>query len=157
MEIWERGNVPFSQIHSVCSRFSDIIRVREVMNMFLKFQSQDERKEYGSYFIELQFCLQQSSATLKEVLNNHEFWRDDSIYVYGDSPFYSEYKDVFGNGFHQNMSEGVFDYYGITYYKADQIDEIISRARQLTPEGYGILCDWLEKAKEYNGFYILGM
>ena len=126
--------------------------------MFLKFESQDERKKYGgTCFIEIQFCLLPASVTLKEILNSHEFWRDDSIYVYGDSPVYSEYKDVFGNGTHQNMSEGVFDYYGITYYKAEQIDGIINRAKKLKPEGYSILSDWLEKAKEYNGFYILGI
>ena len=126
--------------------------------MFLSFESQDERSKYGgSCFIELQFCLLPTSATLKDILNNYESWRDDSIYVHGDSPIYTEYKDVFGNGIHQNMSEGGFDYCGITYYKAEQIDAIIKRAKKLKPEGYSILTDWLVKAKGYNGFYILGI
>ena len=126
--------------------------------MFLKFESQDERQKYGgTCFIEIQFCTLPAFTPLKIILNKHEFWRDDSLYVYGDSPIYSEYKNVFGNGIHRSMSEGLFDYYGITYYKAEQIDDIMSRACKLKPEGYRVLTDWLEEAKKYNGFYILGI
>ena len=126
--------------------------------MFLRFDSQDERKRYGgTCFIEIQFCTLPEAIPLKTILSDHEYWRDDSLYVHGDSPIYSEYKDIFGEGIYYNMEKGLFDYYGITYYKAEQIDDIIARANVLKPEGYSILSDWLEEAKEYNGFYILGI
>ena len=107
--------------------------------------------------MELQFCFLPASASSKTILNGHEYWRDDSLYVHGDSPFYSAYKDVFGNGLHPNMTEGSFDTHGITYYRADQIDGIVQRILELKPEDYGLLIDWLEEAKKYNGFYILGI
>ena len=126
--------------------------------MFLRFASQDDRKKYGgSCFIEMQFCFLPASASSKRILNSHDYWRDDSLYIHGDSPFYTEYKDVFGKGLYHNMSEGSFDPYGITYYKADLIDGIIRRALELKPEEHELLIEWLEEAKKYNGFYILGI
>ena len=81
--------------------------------MFLKFESQDERREYGgSCFVEFQFCM---------------------------------------------MTEGYFDYYGVTYYTPDKIEPIIGRLLSAKPEGYDVLNMWLEEAKKYNGFYILGI
>ena len=126
--------------------------------MFLKFKSQDERSKYGgTCFIELQFCLLPSSSTLEDIMEKHVFWRDDSLYIHGDSPIYSEYKDIFGAGTHYNLTEGLFDYYGITYYKNEQIDAIIDRACRIKPKGYELLTEWLEEAKKHNGFYILGL
>ena len=126
--------------------------------MILRFTSQDDRRKYGgSCFIEIQFCFLPAGTSSKTILNDHAYWRDDSLYVHGDSPFYSEYKDVFGNGVHPNMSEGLFDPAGITYYRADQIDGIVSRALQSKPEDYELLVVWLEEAKKYNGFYVLGV
>lgn len=126
--------------------------------MFLRFHSQDERKEYGdTCFIEIQSCSLPTKSSIKQIMGKIEFWRDDSLYVYGDSPFYQTYKNVFGYGIHHDMSEGYFDYYGITYYRADQIDEIKARALDLKPDGYVLLLDWLEEISFQNGFYILGM
>ncbi|MBP5384511.1 MAG: hypothetical protein J6Y57_06010 [Lachnospiraceae bacterium] len=126
--------------------------------MFLKFASQDERKEYGgTCFIELQFCNLPESTPAEKILDHDELWRNDSLYVYGDSPLYAEYKNIFGKGIYSNMSEGLFDYYGITYYKPELIDGIVDRAQEYKPDGYEILIDWLKDAKQYNGFYILGM
>ena len=53
--------------------------------------------------------------------------------------------------------EGFFDDHGITYYKADQIDDIVRRSLEQKPEGYELLIVWLEEAKNYNGFYICGI
>ena len=134
--------------------------------MFLKFDSQDDRRKYGgSCFVELQFCKLPRESSLKEILGGIEYWRDDSLYVHGDSPIYQEYKDIFGFGIldngvedgEENVEEGLFNYYGVTYYKPELIDEIIERARDARPDGYATLIAWLEEAKQYNGFYISGL
>lgn len=126
--------------------------------MFLRFESQDDRREYGgSCFIELQFCKLPVEASIEQIMDGNEYWRDDSLYVYGDMPFYSTYKEVFGYGIHQDKSEGYLDNWGITYYRVEQIDEIIDWAKSIQPPEYEKLVEWLEEAKEYNGFYILGM
>ena len=126
--------------------------------MFLRFDSKEDRKKYGgSCFTEIQFCFLPDDTPLKKILNGNEDWRLDSLYVHGDSPFYSNYKDIFGNGIHRNMMEGFFDDHGITYYKADQIDDIVRRSLEQKPEGYELLSEWLEEAKNYNGFYICGI
>nr|MCR5607938.1 hypothetical protein [Lachnospiraceae bacterium] len=78
-------------------------------------------------------------------------------YVSGESDFYKVYKDIFGIGLGSNGKESIFDYYDVTYYKPEKIDDIIKRAAEEKPEGYEILTEWLKKAKSYNGFYIMGM
>ncbi|NLT08510.1 MAG: hypothetical protein GXY08_03305 [Ruminococcus sp.] len=126
--------------------------------MFLKFQSQEERRQYGgSCFFELQFCRSLREQSMEIILKQIRNWEDDSLYVHGDKPLYSVYGPIFGNGVHPNMTEGYLDPWGITYYKPDMIDGIIVRALQSKPEGYKMLIEWLNKAKEYNGFYILGV
>lgn len=127
-------------------------------NMIMKFMSQEERKEYGgTCFIELQLCMLPKGTSVNKILRSHDYWRDDSLHVHGDSPFYSTYKDIFGAGIHPNMSEGYFDDHGVTYYASDKIDSIIANALNTKPEGYTTLVEWLEEAKEHNGFYILGL
>jgi len=126
--------------------------------MLMKFLTQAERKETGgTCFIELQMCLLPEKTSLKKILTKHDYWRDDSVYVHADQPFYSVYKDVFGEGIHPNLETGSLDDCGVTYYRADQIDEIIRRADEAKPEGYSVLVDWLKEAKKHNGFYILGV
>lgn len=126
--------------------------------MFLQFQSQEERRQYGgSCFFELQLCKSSPDCSLENILKQSSNWKDDSLYVHGDKPLYSVYGQIFGNGVHPNMTEGYLDPWGITYYKPCVIDEIIERAIQSKPEGYEILVTWLNEAKEYNGFYILGV
>ena len=128
------------------------------LGMFLKFKSQEERKAYGgTCFVELQFCLMPKGTPVKQIIHSHDFWRDDSLYVHGDSPIYSTFKDIFGAGIHPDESEGYFDYYGITYYSPDKIDPIIERLLNNKPEDHSTLIEWLKEAKKQNGFYILGM
>ena len=126
--------------------------------MFLKFDSQKERSQYGgTCFIELQFCKCPEGTDLKTILSDYNFWLDDSLYVYGDDPFYAVYGPVFGNGIHPDMTKSYPDPWGVTYYRADQIDDIIERAEKKKPLGYKILTEWLNEAKEYNGIIIHGM
>lgn len=137
------------------------LKVRQPLTgkeMFLKFNSQEERREYGgTAFIELQFCVLPPDTSPDGILDPETFWKDDSLYVYSEQPFYELYKDIFGNGIHADRSVGSFDYYGITYYPPEQIDGIIDRAKEAKPEGYADLTGWLADAKQYNGFYILGI
>lgn len=126
--------------------------------MFLKFQSQEERRQYGgSCFIELQFCRSSATEALEDILKRYAHWENDSLYVHGDEPLYTVYSSIFGNGIHPNMTESFFDTCGVTYYKPRLIEGIIERALQLKPEGYELLVDWLNETKNYNGFYILGV
>ena len=125
--------------------------------MFMKFNSQKERSQYGgSCFIELQFCRFPAGTDIKTIMSDYTFWLDDSLYVHGDDPFYSAYGQIFGKGIHPNMTESYPDPWGITYYRPDQIDEIIERAEKKKPLGYKILTEWLEEAKNYNGIIIHG-
>ena len=55
------------------------------------------------------------------------------------------------------MTTGLLDTWGITYYAPGRIGDIQERASSFRPEGYEVLVAWLEEAKEYNGFYILGV
>ena len=126
--------------------------------MFKKFQSQEERRKYGgSCFIELQFCTLPESECLEVILDHYDNWKNDSLYVHGDEPLYTVYGQIFGNGLHPNMTESYFDTWGITYYKPSLIEEIIERALQSKPVGYELLVDWLNEAKNYNGFDIRGV
>lgn len=137
---------------------TDKIIPRTALPMFAKFVSQDERKKYGTCFIEIQFY---KAPVFSEdaILDCVKCWENDSLYVYDDyhSPLYTEYKDVFGYGIRANKSEGYFDSWGITYYKPEQIDGIISRANEVKPDGYETLVEWLTEAKKYNGFFICGV
>jgi len=126
--------------------------------MFLQFQSQEERRKYGgSCFIELQFCRAAEDAPVSELFRHYDHWQNDSLYVQGDSPLYTVYGEVFGNGLHPNMTESPLDMWGVTYYRRDQIDGIIARAEQRRPEGFEMLTAWLLEAKQYTGFYIFGV
>lgn len=49
------------------------------------------------------------------------------------------------------------DMYGINYYSHEQTKLILERVKEMKPLNYQMLLSWLEKAKENNGFYILGL
>ena len=126
--------------------------------MFLKFHSQDERRAYGgSCFIELQFCKLSADTALNDILQQYTHWQNDSLYVHDDAPLYTEYGAVFGNGVHPDLTESYFDGWGVTYYRPDQIEGIIQRAAEAALDGCETLIEWLNTAKQYHGFYILGV
>ena len=52
---------------------------------------------------------------------------------------------------------GEIDLFGINYYSPQQLAEIIEKTQKQKPLGFDVLLDWLKKAIEYNGFYILGI
>ena len=136
------------------------LNISEVRILFHFFNSQEERREYGgSGFIEMQFCrlpYDSSTSTIVSV-DSIKFWKLDSLYIDDENEFYQEYSHIFDCGIYNNQNTGVVDVYGINYYPPALIAPIISKILQHTPKEYKLLVGWLEKAMQYNGFYILGL
>ena len=128
--------------------------------LFLVFNSQEERMEYGgSAFIEMQFCKLPVGTKMKDIvavrsINN---WQNDSLYINDEDVFYQEYSQIFNCGIYNNLKSGVVDLYGINYYEPSFIDTIITKLYEEKPIDYESLVEWLSKAKQFNGFYILGL
>ena len=128
--------------------------------LFHSFNTQDERRAFGgSDFLELQFCQHKSGTSIKRIVNKFENWRNDSLYISGDDmdTFYSCYKDVFKNGTYNNLKSGDIDFFGINYYSSEKVDEMIKTIEEKKPKDYIIVLEWLNKAKEFIGVYILGV
>lgn len=130
--------------------------------MFYSFSSQEERRKFGgSYFIELQYCRLKPGTEIKKIISVAaiEDWKNDSLYIYGDddNKFISHYGKIFTGGIYNNGKSGMVDIYGINYYSSEQSELILERVKEKKPLNYQMLLSWLEKSKEYNGFYILGL
>ena len=128
--------------------------------LFRKFDSQEERREYGgSAFIEVQFCRMPVGADLKSLVavDNIINWLDDSLYISDENLFYEQYSRIFDCGVYNNLKTGPVDVYGINYYGPELTKVLIERIRELQPEDWKVLIEWLEAAKKYNGFYIMGI
>lgn len=128
--------------------------------LFLVFNSQEKRMEYGgSAFVEMQFCRLPAGTKTKDIVAvksiNH--WQNDSLYINDEDVFYQEYSRIFNSGIYYNLESGVVDVYGINYYAPSFIDSIIEKIYEKKPVDYEFLIEWLNKAKQYNGFYILGV
>ncbi len=130
--------------------------------LFHTFNSQEDRRKYGgSAFIEMQFCVLPAGTRIKNIaaVGTIQNWRNDSLYIYidDDDTFYQEYSRIFDCGTYANLQRGVVDILGVNYYAPEYIDPIIEKIRKEKPTDYETLVDWLNTAKEYNGFYILGI
>lgn len=130
--------------------------------MFHTFNSQEKRRKFGgSGFIEIQFCKMEPETEIHDLtaVNNVKHWQDDSLYIYLDDieSFVKEYRDIFGCSIYNNLESGLIDIYGINYYKPDLIEPIISKILKNKSTDHEILIEWLNKAKSYNGFYVLGI
>lgn len=130
--------------------------------MFLIFEDQSARKDFGSSaFLELQYCRKKKDAKIEELVSANiiKHWENDSLYVYWNDidDFYNQYANVFDCGIYHNLQTGVVDVYGINYYQHRNIENILEKIKENRPTEYQILLNWLEKAKEFNGFYILGI
>ncbi len=129
--------------------------------MFRSFASQAERRNFGgSDFIEIQFC-RMPQGTEPEIITATDSihnWQDDSLYVPGDDAeiFLKEYAPIFLCGIYNNLKSGPIDPCGINYYPPGLIDAMITKLWNTKPEDYEVLTEWLNTAKKYNGFYILG-
>lgn len=130
--------------------------------MFHRFINQQARRAFGgSDFLELQYCRIPHGAPDEEIVavDSIVCWEDDSLYVHGDdmNAFYESYCDIFTGGLYNNLSRGVPDFYGINYYSKAQVSAIMQKLETEKPPEYEPLLEWLEKASQYNGIYILGV
>ena len=128
--------------------------------LFHTFRSQAERRRQGgSCFVELQFCRMPPGTPVRRLVDVDSIrnWMDDSLYVDDETALYREYGRFFTGGVYNNLRRGPADLYGINYYEPAMIDPLMERLRREQPPEYETLLGWLERAKDYNGFYILGI
>ncbi len=130
--------------------------------LFHIFNNQDERRAFGgSDFLELQFCQLKKGTSIKSIVETDTLdpWRNDSLYVFGDdwNVFYKHYKNIFNNGVYPNLKRGEIDWGGINYYTPEQVKEMTKAVNENKPKDYKIISEWLNKAKDFNGIYILGL
>lgn len=128
--------------------------------LFHVFSSQEERRNFGgSAFIEIQFCKMPYGTESKKLVavNSINHWQDDSLYIDDENTFYQEYSNIFNCGISSNLKSGTVDIFGINYYAPSLVDSIIAKLQKDKPSDYQRLIEWLNKAKEYNGFYVLGI
>ena len=128
--------------------------------LFHVFSSQEERRTFGgSAFIEVQFCKMPYKTKTKKIVavNSIKNWQNDSLYINDEDTFYQEYSNIFTCGIYNNLKSGIVDIFEINYYEPSLVDSIITKLHKNKPIDYMILVEWLTKAKEYNGFYILGI
>lgn len=128
--------------------------------LFQTFRSQAERRRQGgSCFVELQFCRMPPGTPVRRLVDVDSIrnWMDDSLYVDDETVLYREYGRFFTGGVYNNLRRGPADLYGINYYEPAMIDPLMERLRREQPPEYETLMGWLERAKDYNGFYILGI
>lgn len=128
--------------------------------LFQTFRSQAERRRQGgSCFVELQFCRMPPGTPVRILVDVDSIrnWMDDSLYVDDETVLYREYGRFFTGGVYNNLRRGPVDLYGINYYESAMIDPLMERLRREQPPEYETLMSWLERAKDYNGFYILGI
>lgn len=126
----------------------------------MRFLSSDERRTLGgSDYIELQYCCLPAGTSEEAIVSPDAIrhWRDDSLYVQDEFGFWTEYHAVFGESLYANLRNGPMDQYGVNYYAPGRLGPILERLYAARPTGYEMLAKWLEKAKKYNGFYILGI
>ena len=124
--------------------------------LFHQFSSQKERRKFGgSAFIEIQFCKLPFGTKTETLINNVNFWKDDSLYIHisDDEVFCKEYKHIFDCSINDNS----FDIHGINYYDSSSAERIIDALLNYKPLEFKALIAWLEISKSYNGFYILGI
>lgn len=128
--------------------------------LFHIFNSQKERREYGgSAFMEMQFCKLPAGTKVKDIVAVEKIknWQNDSLYIDDEQTFYLEYSRIFNCGIYNNLQSGAVDIYGINYYAPEFIEPIIEKLQKEKPLDHETLVVWLNNAKEYNGFYILGI
>ena len=126
--------------------------------LFYSFESQEQRRAAGgSAFIEIQYCRHPAGTPIGELVDCVTHWQNDSLYVADADAFYREYGGIFTGGVYGNRKRGTVDLWGINYYEPTRTRAILERLYEHTPDDFVPLAAWLIRAKEYNGFYVLGM
>ena len=123
--------------------------------MFKKYNP----KEKGAC-LELAYCKLPNKADIKKItsISHIPFNAEDSLCVVFPfiKDFIEQYDDIFTGGTYQNLKTGPVDVCGLNYYNPELTNQIIDKVRTQKPTEYELLLNWLEEAKQYNGFYILG-
>lgn len=149
----------FHVVHSLIS----LVCKKKLPHIFL---SQEEREKIdGTLFIEFQYCKMKPGTGIQDLVpeDGIDCWLDDSLYLYIDDIdiFIEEYADIFHCGIYYNDNnhklERGLELYGDNYYSPDQLETIMTEILESKAADYEILIDWLKKAKNHNGFYIMGI
>lgn len=118
-------------------------------------------KGNNTNYIEFQVCYKclNTSHELLVKVDSISFNVESSIYIdfLDYEKFISIYGIYFNNCMHNNLSEGALDPYGINYFSLDKTKLIIEKISTVKPFECEKLIDFLNKAKDNNGFYILGI
>jgi hypothetical protein len=129
--------------------------------VFLKFDTFEEKTNYGRSFIEIQFCKLKKGTSLRKIVSvnsikHHEL---DSLYIHTSDidNFIDNYGDFFNGGVYNNLKTGFIDISGINYYKSELIESFINLIKSKALPEYEKIILWLEEALQHNGFYILGI
>lgn len=127
--------------------------------LFHTFNANLEKEIISSNFVEIQFCKLPVTTKLKQIVkvNNINNLQNDSLYIKDIDTFFQQYSQIFNCGIYNNLKSGTVDLFGVNYYARDLVDVIIDNLHIKNPLDYETLTKWLTKAKEYNGFYILGI
>lgn len=109
----------------------------------------------------MQFCRLPKTTDISDIVsvNSIKNRQNDSLYIYIDDEnvFYENYSHIFNCGVYNNLKKGIVDLWGINYYEPSLIDELIQKIQMEKPQEFKTIIEWLNKAKDYNGFYILGV
>ena len=105
----------------------------------------------------MQFCRLPLGTKKKTIVKDVSYWKLDSLYIDDEETFYTNYGTIFNCGLYYNLKMGPVDIFGTNYYAPEQLDSIMEKILDKTPMNYETLMDWLNKAKAFNGFYILGI
>ena len=128
--------------------------------LFHSFCTQEERRKFGgSAFLEFQFCRLPQDSKIKKIVSVDQIvnWQNDSLYVADENLFYQIYGSFFDDGIYNNLKSGPVDLYGINYFTPAATARIMDKIRTEQPMNHEILTGWLDNARRYNGFYILGI
>lgn len=125
--------------------------------MFVDFLEKGKNTDY----IEIQICMADVNTSPYELVNikNIHFGLSSSIYIdfKNYEQFFQKYNIYFNNALHANLEENELDPYGINYFSVDKTIHIIDKIKNDKPLEYDKIINFLNKAKDNNGFYILGI
>lgn len=130
--------------------------------IFRQFRSQNERSaKIGSDCIELQYCRKKRGTPVSRIVDVNAIKNRDNTSLYfsddDSEKFYAEYSEIFCGGIYSNGESGPVDFYGINWYSPEQVKLVCAKLKERASEDDRVLLDWLEKARKYNGIYILGV
>lgn len=128
--------------------------------LFRQFRSLQERAEAGGHdALELQFCTlpQKTPLELRVEVSGITHGRTDSLYVTDAQRFLQIYGHIFADGLYNNLQTGPVDVCGINYYAPERVMSMMVQVRREAGQESEVLAQWLDRARWYNGFYVLGV